>query len=190
MKKTVLLLILSVCFSMSADAQLSNLFNSAKKKVESSLKQSVKQGVNDAVDAALSGVNSSIVGVNPCKDFWRIDDISAYGTRTSTNYGKVYLVIKAEALKPLPSGKVSLGGDNTYAVINGEMMKPKYQIVAQFEMPEGIPMTINTKEKSGLYIENVPCTAETIQAYNIKIFFDYDNKGTVTWKNIPIQWDE
>lgn len=164
----------------SAQFSLSGLAN----KVKKAAKQQVEKTVNETV-------NSAIVGVNPCKDKWRIDSIQAYGVRTSNNFGKVWLVIHAEAIVPLKNGCVWLGGslNQTYAVINGKTYKPNESADHKFEMPEGVPMVIDTKDAKSVYVTDVPASATEIQAYNMHM-----NVGgsihKVLWKKIPITWIE
>ncbi|MCQ2094796.1 MAG: hypothetical protein MJY81_07375 [Bacteroidaceae bacterium] len=182
MKKLLLALIAMAMFT-TADAQF-NLGNLAKKAAKT-LTKTAKSAVNETI-------NSALVGVNPFKDQWRIDSIKAVGVKTSNNFGKVYLVINAEAIVPLRYGFVGLGGtlNQTYAVIDGKTYKPYADVEKKFEMPEGVPMVINTQGEGGVEIKDVPVTATAIQAYNMYIYIDGGRHQTVLWKNIPITWTE
>lgn len=182
MKKLFLALIAMAMFS-TANAQFS--LKSLAKKATKALTETAKSTVNETINGAL-------IGVNPFKDQWRIDSIKAVGVKTSNNFGKVYLVINAEAIVPLRYGFVGLGGtlNQTYAVINGKTYKPYADVEKKFELPEGVPMEINTQGKDGVEINDVPITATTIQAYNMYIYIDGGRHQTVLWKNIPITWTE
>lgn len=171
-KQSILVvLIMLVCSPASAQFNLGRLVNSIKRATESA--SSVVNTVKKV---------SRIGSVNPFPDVWRIDSIRAYGTKTSMNYGKVWLVINAEAIVPLERGRVDLTG--YYGVVGGK----SYKINASrsFEMPEGIPMIIDTNNK--ILLENIPASADEVQAYNLEIYIDGSRYQTVTWKHIPINW--
>lgn len=180
MKKILVVLFTMAVFSTaSAQISLGNLVKKAKKAVT----EQVNKTVNETV-------NSAIVGVNPFKDVWRIDSIKAVGVKTSENFGKVWLVINAEAIVPLKYGFVELGGtlNKTYAVISGKTYKPYADQGEKYEMPEGVPMTLDTKDNKGVVITDVPVSATEIQAYNMYLYIDPSRHQTVLWKKIPIVW--
>ena len=161
-------------------------------KLKNAVKEHVQSAVNQQVSKVNDNVAAAVTGNNPFSDAWHIDEIKAYGTKTSKNFGKVWLVIKAEAIIPLQYGYVALGGalDNTYAVIGGKTYKPYDSVGHRFEMPEGVPMELDSKNCRSICIENVPATATEIQAYNMYIYIDPNRHKTVLWKNIPITWND
>ena len=175
------MLTMAVFATASAQFSLGGLAN----KVKKAAKQKVEQKINETL-------NSAIVGVNPFKDVWRIDSIKAVGVKTSENFGKVWLVINAEAIVPLKYGNVQLGGTShkCYAVIGGKTYKPYEFIEEKFELPEGVPMEISTQDKGAVEIKDVPTSATVIQAYNMYIYIDPSRHENVLWKNIPITWVE
>ena len=182
---------LTLAFVLSAaDVSAQGLFGKLKKAVTEGVQSTVNRQINKQVNKVGENITSAIVGNNPFSDVWRIDDIKAYGTKTSKNFGKVWLVVKAEAIMPLQYGYVALGGcmDNTYAVIGGKTYKPYDDIGHKFEMPEGVPMELDSKNERSIYMESVPATATEIQAYNMYIYIDPSRHRTVLWKNIPITW--
>lgn len=186
MKKVLLVFVaMAVCSTASAQFNLGKLVKKAKQAVTETVKETVEETVNGAV-------NTAIVGSNPFRDVWRIDSICAIGTKTSNNFGKVWLVINAEAIVPLKYGYVDLGGtlNKTYSVIGGKTYKPGADQGEKYEMPEGVPMVLDTKENKGVVIENVPASTTEIQAYNMYIYIDPSRHQTVLWKNIPIMWIE
>lgn len=153
---------------------------------------SFKKLANKAKEVVKENIKAAITGNNPYKDVWRIDSIKAVGVKTSENFGKVWLVINAEAIVPLKYGNVDLGGslNKTYAVIGGKTYKPNGDQGDKYEMPEGVPMEIDTQNNKGVAIENVPASATEIQAYNMYIYIDPSRHQTVLWKKIPITWME
>lgn len=180
MKKLFLALVAMAMFT-TANAQFN--LGSLVKKAAKAATETVKGTVNETI-------NSALVGVNPFKDVIRIDSIKAVGVKTSNNFGKVWLVINAEAIVPLQYGYMALGGTSqkSYAVIDGKTYKPYEFVEQKFDMPEGVPMVIDTKDKRAIEIENVPASATMIQAYNMYIYIDPKRHQTVLWKNIPITW--
>ena len=181
--KKFLLTMLTMAVFATASAQFS--FGGLAKQMKKAAKQQVEAKINETV-------NSAIVGVNPFKDVWRIDSIKAVGVRTSENFGKVWLVIYAEAIVPLKYGNVQLGGTShqCYAVVDGKTYKPYEFIEEKFELPEGVPMEINTQGKGAVEIKDVPASATEIKAYNMYIYIDPSRHQNVLWKNIPISWME
>lgn len=181
--KKLLLTLLTMAVFTTASAQFS--LKSLANKVTKSAKQQVEKTVNEAV-------NSVVVGTNPFKDVLRIDGIKAVGVKTSNNFGKVWLVINAEAIVPLKYGFVGLGGslNKSYAVIDGKTYKPYGDVEEKFELPEGVPMEINAQGKKAIEITDVPASATEIKAYNMYIYIDPSRHETVLWKNIPITWQE
>ena len=130
---------LSLAFVLSAtNVSAQGFLGKLKKAVTEKAQSTINQQVNKAGD----NVAAAVTGNNPFSDAWRIDEIKAYGTKTSNNFGNVWLVIKAEAIIPLKYGYVALGGcmQNTYAVIGGKTYKPYGDQGHEFKMPEGVPM--------------------------------------------------
>lgn len=186
MKYLIYLSLAIVLSSTNASAQ--GLFDKLKKAATEKVNSAVNKKVNKAEENIVAG----FVGNNPFKDVWQIDEIKAYGTKTSENFGKVWLVIKAQAIVPLEYGTVGLGGSlfKTYAIIDGKTYKPTGDVEKGFEMPEGVPMEIDTKNVDAIYIKNVPVSTTEIQAYNMYIYIDGGRHKTVLWKHIPIIWTE
>lgn len=189
MKKVILFVFaMAVCSAASAQFSLGGLVKKATKAVT----ETVTDAANDVVNQTATDLGLTSGITNPFMDVWRIDSIKAYGVKTSNNFGTVWLVINAEAIVPLKYGNVQLGGsmNKTYAVIGGKTYKPYEDQTRSFDMPEGVPMELDTKGVRAVAVENVPASATTIQAYNMYIYIDPSRHNTTLWKNIPINWQE
>ncbi len=192
--KTALKLFLTAAFLavfglQPANAQIGNLLKKAKKVAEAVTGKDVSTNMKGKV--AETSIPSGESMQNPLAGVADIELMGAYGRSTSQNYGQVYLVLKVKMLAN--KGKIGLGGSinnvETIAVDqDGNIYKPYSQGQFPKDVIEGMFVTV-TLDESNARFRDVKKTAATFQMIRLGVFVDQQNKGILTFKNVPVQWD-
>ena len=194
MTKALLLTAALLISGAQANAQgLGGLLKKAKeatKKIENALgtntdKSEKGQTVNKILFT--NGIEIS----NPLSSAMEIVPVGLYGTSTSENYGNCYLVIKVKMHLPESEAKFgSVGYEKMMAV--GPDGKT-YQVDAggsyTFPTPEGIMVNVAIDQKD-LMFEGVKKSVTEMQMVKFGAYVDYNTKGYVTLRNVPIFWDQ
>lgn len=179
--------------TMETQAQsLGDLFKKAKKTVEA------VTGSSTTTSSDLSSANTSTVHAkeimmagggtmtNPLAgSVCDIELVGLYGKGTSLNYGTVTPVFKVRMV--LNEDQVNIGFPVAFDQ-DGNTYKPNYyNINKTYDVTEGIFVKIVAPD--GWIFKDVKKTATTFSVMKMDIFAGPEHKGTVVFKNIPIQWN-
>ncbi len=171
-----------------ASAQLSNILKKAQKTLES---------VNNTLDK-VSGEGGSEVAipsggtmVNPMAAAAQVELVGAYGTSTSENYGRVYLVLKVKMIAN--ENRIGFGGSMNGAktmAIDQDGNQYTTGTMGQYyrDVTEGIEMKVTLDDQYGPF-DDVKKTAKTMQVIKLACYINAQNRGMITFKNVPVQWD-
>ena len=194
MTKTLLLAAALLLPGIQADAQgLGGLLNKAKNTVKKAEKVfgSDTSEASKAKDGKQITLDNGISISNPLSSAMEIVPVGLYGTSTSENYGNCYLVIKVKML--LPESKSSFGSVGSERMMAVGPDGKTYQVDAggsyPFQTPEGIMVNVAMDEKD-LKFEGVKKSVTEMQMVKFGAYVDYNTKGYVTLRNVPIFWDE
>ena len=209
MKKN-LLRMFAVCAALfmvaqPADAQFSKILGKVKKAAEtvtkgSDVQTTQKQGeVPAELKVAKSVSESGATVENPFSQVMDVQLVGAYGQSTSQNYGTVSLVLKLKMIANEP--RLSLGGQesfptgsqtvktmcvdqdgNTYFTDGGMSSE-------SFDVTEGIYVKINLGSRRNTTFVDIKKSATELQVVKLAVYVDARNRGHITFKNVPIQWD-
>ncbi len=196
-KSFVMLVALLVFGFAPANAQFGNILKKVKKTVEA-------VAGTDTVNSTSDGSNNNSISVasvaipgggmmeNPLSSVLDVELQGAYGVSTSQNYGTVYLVFKAKMI-----------ANKTKASFGGELGKGKSMAVDQdgnayymktmgqypYDLTEGlfVKVTLNNKDA---HFADVKKTATTMQMIRLAVYIDPAHQGIVTFRNVPVKWDE
>jgi len=114
-----------------------------------------------------------------------IELVGLYGKGTSLNYGTVTPVFKVRMV--LNRDKVNIRFPAAFDQ-DGNTYKPNYYNVnKEYDVTEGVFVKITAPD--GWIFKDVKKTATTFSVMKMEVFADYEHKGTVVFKNVPIQWD-
>lgn len=186
--------LLLACAPASAQG-LGGLLKKAQKaaeKVENALgtnNDKTKKSETQTINKIL--LDNGIEISNPLSSAMEIVPVGLYGTSTSENYGNCYLVIKVKMHLPESEAKFgSVGYEKMMAV--GPDGKT-YQVDAggsyTFPTPEGIMVNVAIDQKD-LMCEGVKKSVTEMQMVKFGAYVDYNTKGYVTLRNVPIFWDQ
>ena len=187
----VSLAFLSLC-AMPVQAQgLGGLFKKAKKVLTNSSETTTTSQAQTA--ATTTAVEEPIASggtlTNPLKSKVEVQLVGAYGKSTSENYGEVHLVFKIKMIAN--KNELPIGGNANWPAMlideEGNTSKMKYEGWFPYPVSEGIFMKIPLNDSSAFV--NVKKSAKVIQKAQIALSLSYEEKGFVTLKNVPIQWD-
>lgn len=194
--KTLLLAAVLAFSGIPASAQgLSGLVNKVKKTSEKVEKVLSKPSTNSKPmkATAVTGVtlDNGIVVSNPLAEAMEIVPVGLYGVSTSENFGNCYLVIKVKML--LPESKASFGSVGYERMIavdpNGKTFTVDAGGSYPHETPEGIMVNVLLNEND-LMFEGVKKSVTEMQMVKFGAYVDYNTKGYVTLRNVPIFWDQ
>lgn len=192
--KTLLLAAVLVFSGIPASAQgLSGLFNKVKKTSQKVEKVLTTRDQNAQKATAVTGItlDNGIVVSNPLAEAMEIVPMGLYGVSTSENFGNCYLVIKVKML--LPESKTNFGSVGSERMIAVDTNGKTYTVDAggayPHETPEGIMVNVVMNEND-LMFEGVKKSISEMQMVKFGIYVDYNTKGFVTLRNVPIFWDQ
>ena len=194
MKRVVKTLI--VCAAMAfagsvpANAQLGNLLKKAKQAIENVTGKTEAEGQAGQTAASVA-IPSGGTMQNPLSDAADIELVGAYGKSTSANYGTVYLVLKvtmkANESRILFGGQIN--GAKTMAV---DQDGNAYVTTAFGQFPkdgvEGVAVKVALDGKEEQF-PDVKKTAKTLQQIRLGCHINAQNRGMITFKDVPVQWD-
>ena len=192
--KTLLLAAVLAFSGIPASAQgLSGLFNKVKKTSQKVEKVLTTRDQNAQKATAVTGItlDNGIVVSNPLAEAMEIVPVGLYGVSTSENFGNCYLVIKVKML--LPESKTNFGSVGSERMIAVDTNGKTYTVDAggayPHETPEGIMVNVVMNEND-LMFEGVKKSISEMQMVKFGVYVDYNTKGFVTLRNVPIFWDQ
>lgn len=191
--KTLLLAAVLAFSGIPASAQgLSGLFNKVKKTSEKVLsKPSTSSKPMKATAVTGVALDNGITISNPLAEAMEIVPMGLYGVSTSENFGNCYLVIKVKML--LPESKTNFGSVGSERMIAVDTNGKTYTVDAggayPHETPEGIMVNVVMNEND-LMFEGVKKSISEMQMVKFGVYVDYNTKGFVTLRNVPIFWDQ
>lgn len=192
--KTLLLAAVLAFSGIPASAQgLSGLFNKVKKTSQKVEKVLTTRDQNAQKVTAVTGItlDNGIVVSNPLAEAMEIVPMGLYGVSTSENFGNCYLVIKVKML--LPESKTNFGSVGSERMIAVDTNGKTYTVNAggayPHETPEGIMVNVVMNEND-LMFEGVKKSISEMQMVKFGVYVDYNTKGFVTLRNVPIFWDQ
>ena len=192
--KTLLLAAVLAFSGIPASAQgLSGLFNKVKKTSQKVEKVLTTRDQNAQKATAVTGItlDNGIVVSNPLAEAIEIVPMGLYGVSTSENFGNCYLVIKVKML--LPESKTNFGSVGSERMIAVDTNGKTYTVDAggayPHETPEGIMLNVVMNEND-LMFEGVKKSISEMQMVKFGVYVDYNTKGFVTLRNVPIFWDQ
>lgn len=187
---------LIVCAAMAfagqvpANAQLGNLLKKAKQAIENVTGKPEAEGQAGQAAASVA-IPSGGTMQNPFSDAADIELVGAYGKSTSANYGTVYLVLKvtmkANESRILFGGEID--GAKTMAV---DQDGNAYVTTAFGQYPkdvvEGVAVKVALDGKEEQF-PDVKKTAKTLRQIRLGCHINAQNRGMITFKDVPVQWD-
>lgn len=191
--KPLLLAAVLVFSGIPASAQgLSGLYNKVKKTSEKVLsKPSTSSKPMKATAVTGVALDNGITISNPLAEAMEIVPMGLYGVSTSENFGNCYLVIKVKML--LPESKTNFGSVGSERMIAVDTNGKTYTVDAggayPHETPEGIMVNVVMNEND-LMFEGVKKSVTEMQMVKFGVYVDYNTKGYVTLRNVPIFWDQ
>lgn len=117
-----------------------------------------------------------------------IELIGVYGRSTSNNYGEVYMVLKVRMNENKTA--ISIGCNSKWPATLVDQDGNAYNLpLGWYDQPltEGIFQKVSLGKKWAY--KDVKKTATTVQLARIGLSLDYNTKGYLTIKNVPILWD-
>ncbi|MBQ9650918.1 MAG: hypothetical protein IJV13_01710 [Prevotella sp.] len=159
--------------------------------------------VNKALDKASDKANvaagnavdlgNGATMTNPVSKVMDVELVGLYGVSTSENFGNVEVILKVKMKEPETS--VTFGGNAGSEVTiaydaDGNSYKMESSSVGEsYDVEEGIPVKI---VMNGRYaFQKVRKSATTFPVLKLFTHIAYSNgyRGTIVFKNVPIQWD-
>lgn len=128
---------------------------------------------------------------NPLAGVLDVELVGAYGKSTSLNYGTVYLVFKAKMIANKTSAGFGGSVRNVASVAvdqDGNLYNTGTNGQYRRNLTEGIAVKVTLDEKDAQF-QDVKKTATTMQMIKLGVYIDAQNAGTITFKNVPVQWD-
>lgn len=181
---------------MPANAQLGNILKKVKETVDAVTNTTQANSATDSTQSKVANVLS--VGIpsggtmeNPFAGVLDVELVGAYGKSTSLNYGTVYLVFKAKMIANRTSAGFGGSVKNVASVAvdqDGNLYNTGTNGQYRRNLTEGIAVKVTLDEKDAQF-QNVKKTATTMQMIRLGVFIDPQNSGTITFKNVPVQWD-
>ncbi|MDT3388747.1 MAG: hypothetical protein LIR46_13460 [Bacteroidota bacterium] len=167
-----------------AEAQLGGLLKKAKKAIFD-------------VTAVAGGAEVGVAAVtlpgggtmqNPVASVADVQLVGVFGKSTSTNYGEVYLVLKVKMIANKTN--ISIGGNSDLPPIMIDQAGNSYKMPLgwyDYDVVEGVYVTLVLNEHATF--KDVRKSAVVLQQVRIGIIVDSDNRGLLTFKNVPVLWD-
>ncbi len=167
-----------------AEAQLGGLLKKAKKAI------SDVTAVAGGAEVGVAAVTLPGGGTmqNPVASVADVQLVGVFGTSTSTNYGEVYLVLKVKMIANKTN--ISIGGNSGLPPIMIDQAGNSYKIPLgwyNYDVVEGVYVTLVLNEHATF--KDVRKSAVILQQVRIGISVDSDNRGLLTFKNVPVLWD-
>lgn len=129
--------------------------------------------------------------INPISDAIEIIPVGLYGVSTSENFGEVYLVVQVEVKRNVPN--ILLGcvrNDKMVALgTSGTLYNIDSSGGYRFDVIEGMPVTLKLDTKELRFLDVKKSDAAMSQV-KLGVLVDNDHLGVVTFKNLPILWDQ
>lgn len=174
-----------------ASAQLGNILKKAQKTLESvnnTLDKVSGEGGEGGTEVAIPSGGTM---VNPMAAAAQVELVGAYGTSTSENYGRVYLVLKVKMIAN--ENRIGFGGSMNGAktmAIDQDGNQYTTGTMGQYyrDVTEGIEMKVTLDDQYGPF-DDVKKTAKTMQVIKLACYINAQNRGMITFKNVPVQWD-
>lgn len=167
-----------------AEAQLGGLLKKAKKAI------SDVTAVAGGAEVGVAAVTLPGGGTmqNPVASVADVQLVGVFGKSTSTNYGEVYLVLKVKMIANKTN--ISIGGNSGLPPIMIDQAGNSYKIPLgwyNYDVVEGVYVTLVLNEHATF--KDVRKSAVVLQQVRIGISVDSDNRGLLTFKNVPVLWD-
>lgn len=198
LKETLLLAAVLAFAAFPAGAQgLGGLLNKVKKTAEKAEKilgsetdePESQRGNKGAVGQQTLG--SGITISNPLAEAMEIVPVGLYGVSTSDNFGNCYLVIKVRM--NMPESKVNFGSVGSERMMAVDPAGKSFVVDAggayPHQTPEGVMVNVVLND-SGLLLKDVKKSVTEMQMVKFGVYVDYNTKGFVTLRNVPIFWDQ
>lgn len=183
--------------AVNADAQsLGGLLKKAQKTVEKVEKiltptTTTQQPAKKASQGSAVTLANGVTMVNPLADMVDIELVGVYTNPVSENFANAYVVLKVNPL--IPESKISFGSNSEFTMVaageSGTLYKTGGAGIYPYDVVEGMPVMI-TMDKKDQTFQNVKRSEEMFSVLKVGVFIDYAHKGLVTFKNVPILWDQ
>lgn len=202
MKRTVFTMacMMALAFGapQTAGAQLGKIISKAKKAVKdvNSILGTQDAGTgNKAADDTPAVAAVPIPGggemQNPLAKEMDVELVGAYGKSSSLNYGSVYLVLKVRM--NLNMTKASFGSANNVRGMAVDEEGNTYPMDTMGAFPKDVTEGLFVKvvlDDKDLQFKDVRKTAKMMQMIRLGVYIDASHRGVITFKNVPIQWEE
>lgn len=134
---------------------------------------------------------SGVTMFNPVAGQVDIDLVGVYVKPISENYGDAYVVLKVNPL--IPETKIDFGSNAEYTMVavgeSGSLYKTSGAGIYPYDVIEGVPVAIKLKQNETVF-KNVKRSDTMFAQMKVGIFIDYNHKGLITFKNVPLLWDQ
>lgn len=163
---------------------LGSLLKKAKKTVET---------VTGTISADCGAVAIESGGTiqNPIAKDVEIVPVGLYGIGTSENYGNVYFVLKVKMnLNRQTIGFGCVNGGKAVAIdCDGNVYNIDASGHFNHDVAEGSFVTLRL-DNPGLVFLDVKKNVKMMQQVKLGVFIDQEHQGVITFKDIPVRWDE
>lgn len=128
---------------------------------------------------------------NPISNFIEVEPIGLYAISKSENYGDAYLVMRVT--QKVPKTSILLGSSiqnqkMLAADANGRIYNIDASGANNYDVVEGIPVIIQMNEQPMMFMD-VKKGLDRMSVVKVGII-DNKNQGILTFKNVPIYWDQ
>lgn len=196
MRRNILLLALSAMLfgaPQAANAQLGKLLKKVNKGLEK-VNGKLSEGSTVASGGAVFTQENGVKVQNPMAAHYDVQLVGAYGVSTSENYGQVYLVVKVKMNDNATS--LRFGGNTEFPVTavdaDGNSYAPM-ETAGWYDknVTEGMYVKVNLGDLKSCTFKDVKKTARQLQMVRIGAGMGYHkNQGLITFRNVPILWDQ
>ena len=193
--RTLSVVLLMFLMAQPSHAQLGKIFKKVTKSLGTPATQAAAKPEQASRPTAVA-IPSGGTMINAFSEVMDVELVGAYGTSTSENYGTIGLVLKIkmkaneeyvslggnEGFPNQPSTKL-LGIDqdgNTYIADGGS---------ERYNVTEGVFVKIDLGAHQGTTMLNVKKTATTLQVLKVPVYIDAKNRGYLTFKDVPVEWE-
>lgn len=190
-KAAIAIALAAIIGAPTSEAQFSKLLKKAQKTVEQVTTPQQQATEEEATKAATVAMPNGGTIENPFASAADIELVGAYGKSTSTNYGTVYLVFKVNM--KLNKSKIGLcgteGGGKTIAVdYDGNSYFTNSMASQNCDVTEGIPVKVKVDDATHQF-QDVKKSVQAFQVMKVSVYIDASNRGQITLRDIPVQWD-
>lgn len=179
----------------AANAQFSKLLKKAQKaaeQVEQIASPTTEETATSTAPTASKSKAMANGGTidNPMSNAADIELVGAYGTSTSTNYGKVTLVFKVNM--KLNESHITMGGKDgggeTMAVDDdGNSYTTYWSSGQRMPITEGVPMKLELDKQT---FDDVKKSVTSFKVIKVSVYINAKARGQITLRDVPIQWDD